>query len=154
MKAVFKKIIDLLKEKQQLHNANAQELKSKNRIGLTAIAEASVFGFYEAIEIVKQVAKGYKNGWIPASSGNLPETRKIYLNELDIFCNVSDFVWVTLQSGNVVQANIEEGKWYLASGNMLYEEVIAWQPFIEPEPYLANQSTWQQQIMRRFEKVE
>lgn len=89
----------------------------------------------KATEIVNQLTEEYRNGWIPVSSGELPETKEIYLDELEVFCNTSDFVWVTLQNGKVVQANIEEDKWYSASGVMLEKEVIAWQPFIKPEPY-------------------
>ena len=74
--------------------------------------------------------------WIPVSSGVLPEMNKIYLDMLDIWVNVSAHVWATLENGEVIQANIEDGKWYTYAGEKCKSPVVAWKPSIKPAPYV------------------
>lgn len=68
MKNVFEKIVDRL-----------EELKSEKEIGSHKVM------IKEAIEIVNQVAGEYgKDGWIPISSGNLPdENTKVWCINAD-----------------------------------------------------------------------
>ena len=78
MQEVFEKIIELLTQKE-----NEAVLKAPNT-GDIANAEyqkwmMKSYGFKEAIEIVKQEAEKYNNGWIPCSSGVMPRANGWYL---------------------------------------------------------------------------
>lgn len=62
MQEVFEKIIEELEENQTIVFRNGKPMQS--------------IDFVEAIEIVKQAAIEYNNGWIPVESGKLPENEK------------------------------------------------------------------------------
>lgn len=47
----------------------------------------------------------------------------------------SDIVWVTLESGEVIMAQLDGVKWYTDTEELIKEEVIAWKPFHKPAPY-------------------
>lgn len=47
----------------------------------------------------------------------------------------SDIVWVTLESGKVIMAQLDGVKWYTDMEELIKEEVIAWKPFHKPAPY-------------------
>lgn len=88
-------------------------------------------------ETVEELAEEYNNGWIPCSE-RLPKSNGWYL--------------VT----NVLEV-VQQQYWGASHWQKLRDEaVIAWMPL--PQPYTEEQkelsTTWQQQTMNRFERVE
>ena len=114
MQEVFEKIIELLTQKE-----NEAVLKAPNT-GDIANAEyqkwmMKSYGFKEAIEIVKQEAEKYNNGWIPCSSGVMPRANGWYL--------------VTNHLGVV-----QEQRWSANHWEKLRDDaVLAWREL--PQPY-------------------
>lgn len=119
MQSVFEKIIDKLEEKS---------------VGITFPLypddETQFVPLDEAIEIVKQAAADYNNGWISCSE-RLPET------------NESVLCWAksTARGGDVCfVGSCHNGFWFLQSSADTHSfpgqyVVIAWQPI---EPYQKN----------------
>lgn len=109
MKSVFEKIIEKLEDRQyenrhKLHNDEWN------------------IGIDQAIEIVKQEAEQYNNGWIPCSEDK-PKEPGIY--------NVTAYDGMKLRSTHAKwQPRLKS--WNL-TGTMAYWKVIAWQPL--PGPY-------------------
>lgn len=103
----------------------------------------------EVVEIVNRVASEHDGGWIPVSSGVMPEERQSILAKFKgtdkwndaMFEKISDEVNVTVVSekGNAatVHAHTKDGKWScdLLEVYKTYR-VIAWQPL--PKPYQPN----------------
>jgi len=132
MQRVFKKIIERLEEKKSNYNAETE----------------AFWNFREAIEIVNQVASEC-DGWIPVSSGVMPEERQSILAKYKgtdkwndaMFEKISDEVNVTVVSEKgdaaTTHAHTKDGKWScdLLKVNKTYR-VIAWQPL--PKPYQPN----------------
>ena len=76
----------------------------------------------DAIEIVKQEAEQYNNGWIPCSE-RLPEEREtVLLQDFDGFYELGV---CTVKCGI---KGFEDGDWWSSANNF-----IAWQPL--PQPY-------------------
>lgn len=115
-------------------------------IHLKAIHEARAYGYYEAIEIVKQSAKEYNNGWIPASQP--PEIIKYD----------DDKTGVVILQNKYGEINI--GIYKQGSFHSMYKKdpsylikddsIVYWQPFPKP---ITISNTWKQQIMDRFERM-
>ncbi len=117
MQEVFEKIIEKLEEKIVITWKHDYDGGRKD-------------AFNEAIEIVKQAAAEFNNGWIPCSSGKLPD-------EGDEFYPMC---FVTLDNGAVCLGvyRYDDKQWYtkMIKDETLYttkRNVIAWQPL--PEPY-------------------
>ena len=91
----------------------------------------------DAKKIVQEVAEEYKDGWIPVSSGILPD---IAINPV-----TNDYVRynVTYQNGDIVDTRnyaygeAAGGKHWLNGGQIMDKYVTAWQP--QPEPYRGNE---------------
>lgn len=143
MQEVFKKIIENL-EKKKDYFQRFYECEGKTEHD-SDLNKATQLAFDDAIEIVKQAAAEYNNGWIPCSE-RLPEEHDSIFAKLKgtdkwkrtMFEKTSDIVNVIISDnkGNVVTtyANTIDGKW---SCDLLkcYKEyrIIAWQPL--PDPY-------------------
>lgn len=128
----------------------------------------------EVVEIVKQAAAEYNNGWIPCSE-RLPEEHDSMLARFKVtdkwrdsmFEKTSNEVIVTIsdEKGEKVttHAHTTDGTWKcdILRACPTYR-VIAWQPFPDPYQPLSNDSTdagarykksaWRSQIMRDFLK--
>lgn len=102
---VFEKIVEKLKEKKK------------------GYMSAYVEGISDAIEIVKQVAAEYNNGWIPCSE-RLPKKDGFFIATLDGEIAGEEKPFSGL-------AEFENGKW--VDDEEEYQCVLAWQPL--PEPY-------------------
>ena len=120
MNKAFEEIIEKLEEEKMsyfLTIANTGDEK------LDCAYEQVGDALDKAIEIVKQEAKQYNNGWIPCSSGKLP--------------NVGERVLLQDFGGNITLEKCEkkkrikgftDGNWWASANNYL-----AWQPL--PEKY-------------------
>ena len=114
MQEVFEKIIEKLEEKRRryfLTIANTGDEK------LDCAYEYVGDALDKAIEIVKQEAEKYNNGWIPCSE-QLPEN--------------SNNILICLSDG-YVNVGYYSSKEFRDMNSYLYKDVIAWQPL--PEPY-------------------
>lgn len=108
MKSVFEKIIEKL-ENRQYENRHKLHNDEWN------------IGIDQAIEIVKQEAEQYNNGWIPCSEDK-PKEPGIY--------NVTAYDGMKLRSTHAKwQPRLKS--WNL-TGTMAYWKVIAWQPLPQP----------------------
>lgn len=132
MQEVFEKIIGKLENKrktvEQLIMENPQDELDKIQ---TQTAEDFASAYGEAIEIVKQAAAEYNNGWIPCSK-RLPERNNVVL------CWVKS---TTIASGETyIIGSCDNGFWFLQTYEIGHHnfpvkdyKVIAWQPL--PESY-------------------
>lgn len=104
---IFEKIVEKLKEKKK------------------GYMSAYVEGISDAIEIVKQVAAEYNNGWIPCNGVLYPDDME------DVLINMGGL--------KAIPAYRQNGKWYLTDCRGSSTEVkdqslvIEWQPL--PKPY-------------------
>ena len=121
MQEVFEKIIEQL------------ESKAFERYEKKGMGGQMVIDYDDAIEIFKQAAAEYNNGWIPCSE-QLPKESDKYNDELYPMC------LVTIESGETCLGvfRYDVNKWYtkMFCGENNYSterNVIAWQPL--PEPY-------------------
>ena len=128
MQEIFEKIKERLERERDIHiRAYDVAIQTHERAGYASYARACD----EAIEIVNQVAEEYgkdinvpgNDGWIPVSSGMLPENGKR--------------CWVTYEWANgtlhVDEDYLIDGKWFETKD----EAVKAWMyNYVEkPEPY-------------------
>ena len=125
MKKVFEKIIE--KQKELFQDLNVIEVLS--HVDFDSTIQNSLENFLkaitnEAIEIVKQEAERYNNGWIPCSE-KLPELRK------DVLVTVKYTGFMGMHGYWIKTGHMEaENDWW---GDCAGGEVIAWQPL--PLPY-------------------
>ena len=125
MKKVFEKIIE--KQEELFQDLNVIEVLS--HVDFDSTIQNSLDNFLkaitnEAIEIVKQEAEQYNNGWIPCSE-KLPELRK------DVLVTVKYTGFMGMHGYWIKTGHMEaENDWW---GDCAGGEVIAWQPL--PEPY-------------------
>ena len=125
MNKVFEKIIE--KQKELFQDLNVIEVLS--HVDFDSTIQNSLENFLkaitnEAIEIVKQEAEQYNNGWIPCSE-KLPELRK------DVLVTVKYTGFMGMHGYWIQTGHMEaENDWW---GNCAGGEVIAWQPL--PQPY-------------------
>ena len=121
MNKEFEKIIEKLEEEKMsyfLTIANTGDEK------LDCAYEQVGDALDKAIEIVKQEAERYNNGWIPCSE-KLPELRK------DVLVTVKYTGFMGMHGYWIKTGHMEaENDWW---GDCAGGEVIAWQPL--PEPY-------------------
>ena len=117
MQAVFEKIIEKLEEKQDIF------LYEDSDYG-----EGKYNAFDEAIEIVKQEAKQYNNGWIPCSE-KLPEVRQ------DVLVTVKYTGFMGMHGYWIKTGHMEaENDWW---GDCAGGEVIAWMEL--PSAYIPKE---------------
>lgn len=129
MQEVFEKIIEKLNSKKAYFQGFYEcEGKTEHDADLNKVTQLA---FDEAIEIVKQAAADYNNGWIPCSE-RLPERNK------PVLCWVTS---TTIASGETyIIGSCDNGFWFLQTYEIGHHhfpvkdyEVVAWQPL--PEPY-------------------
>ena len=124
MKKVFEKIIE--KQKELFQDLNVIEVLS--HVDFDSTIQNSLENFLkaitnEAIEIVKQEAERYNNGWIPCSE-KLPELRQ------DVLVTVKYTGFMGMHGYWIKTGHMEaENDWW---GDCAGGEVIAWQPLPKP----------------------
>ena len=125
MNKVFEKIIE--KQEELFQDLNVIEVLS--HVDFDSTIQNSLENFLkaitnEAIEIVKQEAEQYNNGWIPCSE-KLPDVRQ------DVLVTVKYTGFMGMHGYWIKTGHMEaENDWW---GDCAGGEVIAWQPL--PEPY-------------------
>ena len=128
MNKVFEKIIE--KQKELFQDLNVIEVLS--HVDFDSTIQNSLENFLkaitnEAIEIVKQEAEQYNNGWIPCSE-KLPDVRQ------DVLVTVKYTGFMGMHGYWIKTGHMEaENDWW---GDCAGGEVIAWQPL--PQPYHPN----------------
>lgn len=143
MNEVFEKIIEKLEDKrktaEQLIMENPQD--ELDRIQ-TQTAEDFASAYHDAIEIVKQEAEQYNNGWIPCSE-RLPEEHDSIFAKLKgtdkwydaMFEKISDDVNATVEfedgTRKTMTLHTNDGKWN-TNNRIVKFNVIAWQPLPKP----------------------
>ena len=124
MKKVFEKIIE--KQKKLFQDLNVIEVLS--HVDFDSTIQNSLENFLkavtnEAIEIVKQEAEKYNNGWIPCSE-KLPDVRQ------DVLVTVKYTGFMGMHGYWIKTGHMEaENDWW---GDCAGGEVIAWQPLPKP----------------------
>ena len=124
MKKVFEKIIE--KQKKLFQDLNVIEVLS--HVDFDSTTQNSLENFLkaitnEAIEIVKQEAGQYNNGWIPCSE-KLPDVRH------DVLVTVKYTGFMGMHGYWIKTGHMEaENDWW---GDCAGGEVIAWQPLPKP----------------------
>lgn len=124
MKKFVEKLIGRLEERKNLWALRGSEFSFA---GGTTITDERAFGtscgLYEAIEIVKQLAEEYNDGWIPCSE-RLPDFPKKYEEEKYYLTTIRK------NNGEVFMETLifHNYGWYIPRNY----EVIAWK---ETEPY-------------------
>ena len=124
MNKVFEKIIE--KQKELFQDLNVIEVLS--HVNFDSTIQNSLDNFLkaitnEAIEIVKQEAEKYNNGWIPCSE-KLPDVRQ------DVLVTVKYTGFMGMHGYWIKTGHMEaENDWW---GDCAGGEVIAWQPLPEP----------------------
>ena len=124
MNKEFEKIIE--KQKELFQDLNVIEVLS--HVDFDSTIQNSLENFLkaitnEAIEIVKQEAERYNNGWIPCSE-KLPDVRQ------DVLVTVKYTGFMGMHGYWIKTGHMEaENDWW---GDCAGGEVIAWQPLPEP----------------------
>ena len=78
MQEVFEKTLERLEEELELADKEKERCVKENHLQFDS-AKGYANGVAIAIEIVKQEAEKYNNGWIPCSSGVMPRANGWYL---------------------------------------------------------------------------
>ena len=135
MNKVFEKIIEKLEIERTIANNTFMNYEMNVDLG-------RVFGLKKAIEIVKQEAEQYNNGWIPCSE-RLPEERDWYLavfEEVD-----TGFIGIPYIADYLMRSHTKfttEDGWIISNCSDREDEsaeyyknlrCVAWQPL--PQPY-------------------
>ena len=124
MNKVFEKIIE--KQEELFQDLNVIEVLS--HVDFDSTIQNSLDNFLkaitnEAIEIVKQEAEKYNNGWIPCSE-KLPDVRQ------DVLVTVKYTGFMGMHGYWIKTGHMEaENDWW---GDCAGGEVIAWQPLPKP----------------------
>ena len=125
MNKEFEKIIEKLKEEKMsyfLTIANTGDEK------LDYAYEKVGNALDKAIDIVKQEAEQYNNGWIPVSE-KLPEIDG-HTSDIVLVCGSNGFQYMAFWCDDLKWRFCECG---MAKNPVLWTEIIAWQPL--PQPY-------------------
>ena len=145
MQEVFEKIIEKMEEKKLEHSVNGMQHEDSEVFLLECEEYGKFQGLKEAIEIVKQAAEEYNNGWIPCSEA-MPEDcdMRFYMcivenheEDLPMFCQYEEECgfgyWHDIYDEHTLGFVDSE---FRTNEELGYEKVIAWQPL--PEPYQPN----------------
>ena len=141
MNGLFEKIIRELSEKRDEAEKN-MELSD-------VLSDVNAYGgmfdaFDKSIGTVMKIAEEYNNGWIPCSSGKMPEEHDSIFAKAKgtdkwydaMFEKISDDVNVTVEfedgTRKTMTLHTNDGKWN-TNNRIVKFNVIAWQPL--PEPY-------------------
>ena len=144
MQEVFEKIIEKLEDKrkiaEQLIMENPQD--ELDRIQ-TQTAEDFASVYNEAIEIVKQEAEKYNNGWIPFVQREMTEDEKESFGDLNFMldCQLPDEdeeILITYKFKDELYVYVDTfmhdcSECYLDSGRDFVTEAVAWMK--KPQPY-------------------
>lgn len=110
---MIEKILERLEETRWTTNFDAQCLFENAKLD-------------KCIEIVKEVAAEYNNGWIPCSSGKLPkEYEDVEVTVEEIANDVGGKRYYTMRSW------MQDGQWVIKK-NPYHPTVIAWKEPSEP----------------------
>lgn len=121
MQEIFEKIIEKLEE---LKKCGTKHYEDGEYIYTSPDYDHETLN--KAIEIVKQAAAEYSNGWIPCSSGRLPEENK------DVEVTVEETLDVTGRKRYYnVRSWLQDGQWVIKK-NPYKPTVIAWKYPTEP----------------------
>lgn len=128
MKEFIEKLIGRLEEYEQSHLIAHDSELCKHCQGmdcLETLADCTICVMNKAIEIVQELEKEYKGGWIPCSE-RLPER--------DMWC------LATFESGGIDKIQyLFLQRWW--DGEMGGNRVVAWQPL--PAPYKEGDQRWE-----------
>ena len=127
MQEVFEKIIEELEkyEYENLVEHDSEQIQHCKQFDDCGFRDCTLCIFDKAIEIVKQEAEKYNNGWIPCSERLPEENQKVILQ--DIYGNITI---ETMKISNGLEG-FRDGDWWSSANNYL-----AWRPL--PEPYKEN----------------
>ena len=115
MNKAFEKIIEKLEEIRVKKTCNKEKCDTKELCRICVVDDA--------IEIVKQEAEQYNNGWIPCSE-KLPDVRQ------DVLVTVKYTGFMGMHGYWIKTGHMEaENDWW---GDCAGGEVIAWQPLPKP----------------------
>lgn len=144
MQEVFNKIIEKLNEELKLSNNEKERCSREDQLQFDTV-KGYVNGIENAIEVVKQAAEEYNNGWIPCSEA-MPEDcdMRFYMcivenheEDLPMFCQYEEECgfgyWHDIYDEHTLGFVDSE---FRTNEELGYEKVIAWQPL--PEPYQPN----------------
>ena len=145
MQEVFEKIIEKLEEYEYENLVeHDSEMANHCKQDCNDVSDCTLCVWDKAIEIVKQAAAEYNNGWIPCSVA-MPEERDSMFAKLkgtrkwndSMFEKISEEVNVTISDENgdkvTTHAYTTDGKWKCDLLRFHKEySVIAWQPLQEP----------------------
>ena len=124
MQEVFEKIIEKLEEELKLADKEKERCIKENHLQFDS-AKGYSNGVADAVEIVKQEAEKYNNGWFPCSE-RLPEDKQT--------CLVTARIYFTPDHVDEIDNYIGVGiDTYSKQFGWLGTETIAWQPI--PAPY-------------------
>ena len=159
MKEFIEKLIGRLEKQAEQYRRRGFEHEQK---GYSAMADkyyGKQCSYLHSIEIVNELAEEYNNGWIPCSE-RLPNKEEYLKNDGRFIVTDGNRVYQSIYD-IYTHHYFRTLKFYNfgASEKSRYEIdncVIAWMPL--PQPYIEQQkelsTTWQQQTMRKFERVD
>ena len=120
MQEVFSKIIEELEIERTTANNTFAKYEMKVDLG-------RVFGLKKAIEIVKQEAEQYNNGWIPCIEQLPEEDEKVYIS------TKTERVYVGVYTKRY---GFEKREGFICDdGFMWMNTALAWQPYALPSPF-------------------
>lgn len=122
MKDFVKKLIEKLEKEYEYQLKKADECEKKEAFEMMSVSKSrrkNAQCFDAAIQVVKQLAEEYNNGWIPCSE-RLPEEEGYYLITIKYY---------HLHNPVVMGCNFEEDEWWNVDKD---DEVIAWRELPEP----------------------
>ena len=121
MQEVFEKIIE------RLENASFWTDSSFDEDGYCNDDSEEAVYLHEAIEIVKQEAEQYNNGWIPCSERLPEEDEKVYIS------TKTERVYVGVYTKRY---GFEKREGFICDdGFMWMNTALAWKPYVLPAPY-------------------
>ena len=143
MQEVFEKIIKKLRNELKLADEEKLRCARENALQFDS-AKGYANGVANSIEIVKQMAEEYNNGWIPFTQRKLTEEEKKEIGtEYDYMLDCKlpeedEEILVTYANGTAGEDifMFDGTDCYLESGNDFITEAIAWRH--KPDPYRPN----------------
>ena len=119
MQEVFDKIIEKLEEIRVKKTCNKEKCDTKELCRICVVDDA--------IEIVKQEAEQYNNGWIPCSEQLPKEDEKVYIS------TKTERVYVGVYTKRY---GFEKREGFICDdGFMWMNTALAWKPYVLPDPY-------------------
>ena len=122
MKSIFERIIEKLESEAKRWEDSGTEYEDKCEIAVGR-------GLRNAIEIVKQEAERYEEGWSPCSE-RLPE---LTIKTTDGLSSSDVVLVTTVDDSGFITSSVDFLIGDMWATKMKNEKVIAWQPL--PEPY-------------------